>query len=221
MLKLFRLAYAAWVFFVPPRRVLVARVVWFIARTYAWLVARPVWVIKGPDGSPYLTRVYLTPKGEWWRDKLGLPGMFLHYFHRSDHERELHNHPWSWALILSGGYLEERHDDWPRCYFEGDTNKITERTFHRVTLLNEKAGTWTLFVAGARHGRSWGFLQPDGAVVPFREYAKNYESHELEKLLALDLGVSPEDLANSKPVLSEKELYEKAAEIDRRLKGAK
>lgn len=158
----------------PSPRTVLAAAVFLAARAYARALVRPVWVIKGPDGSPYLTRVYLSPKGEWYRSTLGLPGVFLHFFHRSDHERELHNHPWRWAwsLILQGGYLEERADDWPRCYFPGDTNTITERTFHRVSLLNEKAGSWTLFVAGPRHGRSWGFLQPDGAVIPFSQSSK-------------------------------------------------
>lgn len=128
------------------------------------------------EGSPYLTRIYLTPStgrlGKWWRDRFA--GRFLHCFHKSDSDG-LHNHPWRDArsVILRGAYYEERaracytngervrpHDvekcEWARrIYWPGDTNTITEHDWHRVELLSDTV--WTLFTAGARHGKGWGF----------------------------------------------------------------
>ncbi|MFW6184410.1 MAG: hypothetical protein ACOC8X_11485, partial [Chloroflexota bacterium] len=63
------------------------------------------WTIYDDQNRPYLTRNYLSHKNrETW------PGVFLHYFHRSDSDRELHNHPWDTAvaIILTGGYWEHR-----------------------------------------------------------------------------------------------------------------
>lgn len=83
--------------------------------------------ITDDGGDPYLTRHYLTPHADWWRApfknadpwgltlsesvlKLGLPGVYPHWFHRGDNDRELHCHPWEWSasLILWGGYREQR-----------------------------------------------------------------------------------------------------------------
>jgi hypothetical protein len=56
-------------------------------------------VIKGVDGSPYLKR---------W--SLFLPfgaSIKLHHILRSDEDRDLHDHPWSFvSIILRGGYWE-------------------------------------------------------------------------------------------------------------------
>jgi len=120
-------------------------------------------VILDDDGSLYLIRVYLVRVM-----RRVLPGLFIHRFCRSDHDRELHNHPWDWAvaLVLTGGYVEERKEG-----LEGRVTKRTLRplslnlirssTFHRVQLLDEEAGAWTLFLAGPRATGGWGFLDPD------------------------------------------------------------
>ena len=136
--------------------------------------------------SPYLTRFYVSPDRAWWRRHL--PGVFLHWFHRSDADRELHCHPWRWSvsLVLSGGYVEERlNEDFARIDFRvarsmhegrnlptgerrfvpGTINVIHDTTFHRVTLL-DKRGALTFFIAGPKVGipddSSWGFLSRDG-----------------------------------------------------------
>jgi hypothetical protein len=93
---------------------------------------------------------------------------YLHFFHRSDVDRELHNHPWAGeSLILTGGYREERRMGEPgayrvetRTYQVGDVNVLGPDTFHRVDLLDEAAGCWTLFVAGERT-HAWGFWDPE------------------------------------------------------------
>lgn len=126
--------------------------------------------------EPYMMRICITPfhgtrAGRVWT-WLRLPEVFVHYFYRSDEDRELHNHPFRWAvsLILAGGYLETRDAGW-KVVKTGETNTILESTFHRVTLLDEQAGCWSLFVCRrAPAGDAWGFLQDDGSIVPHLEY---------------------------------------------------
>lgn len=114
--------------------------------------------------SPYLTRTYLTSVA---RDEL--PGVYLHYFHRGDSDRELHNHPWetSVALVLTGGYIEHRMDGplgnvVTRYRPPFSVNVLTAATYHRVELATDHA--WTLFIAGSRHTpetetrAGWGFV---------------------------------------------------------------
>ena len=84
--------------------------------------------------------------------------------HRSDDDRELHNHPWenSTSLILWGGYREERLDAdgtvRVRTYRPWSINRIGANDFHRVELLDPR-GCLTLFIAGKRQ-QSWGFKDP-------------------------------------------------------------
>lgn len=146
------------------------RVLGWIAKIEA---AWPQFLIHGDDGSPYLKRYYLTPDRSWWRRRL--PGLFLHRFYRGDHDRELHNHPWSWsaALVVWGGYREIRQDGtWgPRYEMEhrpGSVNVIWDETFHRVELIDPR-GSWSLFLVGPSKSRTfagkqysdWGFLLED------------------------------------------------------------
>lgn len=122
-------------------------------------------------GDPYLLRLYLM---HWKRDLL--PGVFLHCFLRGDNDRDLHNHPWKWALsvILTGGYVEERRDDagevHRRTVRPGAVNLIRANDFHRVELLDDRC--WTLFIAGPRL-QQWGFWNRDtGAFTPAEDSAQ-------------------------------------------------
>lgn len=103
------------------------------------------------DSGRYLERYYLGCV-------LGVT-FYLHRFVSSDSERHTHNHPWKWggALILSGGYTEERLVDLCPHLPEGHTARMIRRrwfnvvngnTFHRIHAA--KPGTWTLFFHGAR-----------------------------------------------------------------------
>lgn len=136
------------------------------------------------NGSPYLTRWYLWPEGPRDSDAdedhyfgersehSALPfAVFLHKFHRGDADRDQHNHPWdlSVAIVLAGGYREERGGE-TRVVLPGTVNVIREDDFHRVDLLNPAVGSWSLFVAGRKTG-GWGFRdKATGAFIPQKDY---------------------------------------------------
>ena len=132
------------------------------------------------DGRPYLRRFYITSK----TDKDRAFGVYLHYFHRGDEDRELHNHPWkkSCSLILAGGYDEERAlpsgEIVVRPIKAGRINIIKAGDFHRI-ILNKSYGahTWTLFISGARVPKTpegykdWGFWdKATGQYVPHEQF---------------------------------------------------
>jgi hypothetical protein len=167
-----------------------------LRRFLTWLMAR-LTTREIYDGERlYLTRGYLLggPRDAWQparrftghdvtrgyevRFKERRVNFMLHHFHRGDEDRELHNHPWRWALsiILAGGYLEERRvlargrkqpcqtcrdGASTSCYVikmrkvrPGRVNLIRADDFHRVQLLGPDC--WSLFVAGPKTG-GWGF----------------------------------------------------------------
>jgi len=163
-----------------------------------WLLKKivmrlPHRTITNARGDKYLTRWYLYPRGPRTKNNTGDDGVtpdarfavFIHFFHRSDEDRDTHSHPWakSWALILKGGYVEERvvgvyaDDDGARhvvrehqTFRAGSVNTITSDTYHRVDLLYPDRGSWSLFIAGRNVG-GWGFLDEEkGRHVPWREY---------------------------------------------------
>src|SRR5204863_4145770 len=56
--------------------------------------------IHACDRSLYMTRI------ELWRFR-NEAKLMLNYFHRSDEDRELHDHPWQfWSFIILRGYIE-------------------------------------------------------------------------------------------------------------------
>lgn len=144
-----------------------------LIRALKWCARHtPPNVITGLDDSPYLSRYFIfrhsvrteaLERGEKVKDPPRW-GLYLHHFHRGDADRELHNHPWKWAvsLVLKNGYSEERRIDlpngrkhvmridvkpWTLNFLQGDT-------FHRVDLPRGEA--WTLFLVGPVI-QSWGF----------------------------------------------------------------
>lgn len=156
--------------------------VWLVVRAYTILARRP-FVVLTDDGKgwaesaaelearglePYVTRWFLSTKPA--PGKTSIEGWMLHYFHRPDYDRRLHNHPYSWALsrVLRGGYIERRAyvyanevtaDPGTEKYLVrhvGDRIGFSEYVFHRIT--GVAPNTWTLFRAGPRHGRGWRFL---------------------------------------------------------------
>ncbi|MES1164181.1 MAG: hypothetical protein ABUR63_00370 [Verrucomicrobiota bacterium] len=122
------------------------------------LLPKPRVIYDREGGSPYLSRWYLLGNrfdttgiriGRSW-----LPiSLYLHKFHRSDDDGALHNHPWSWsvAMILSGGYREERRvgdQVVVRYLLPFSINIIRGADYHRVDLPGSES--WSLFLAGPR-----------------------------------------------------------------------
>jgi hypothetical protein len=110
------------------------------------------------------------------RPKLGL---YLHNFHRSDDDGELHNHPFKWSVsfVLVGGYSEERRLFDPatgestvirRRVRPWSLNWIFASTFHRVDLVAGEA--WSLFLVGPLV-QDWGFwCRTSDVYTPHREF---------------------------------------------------
>jgi len=145
---------------------------WLLKKIVAKL---PFRTITDPAGRPYLTRWYVWPgKPRTGGDDVTPDGrfaVFIHFFHRSDGDREQHSHPWSKsvALILKGGYVEER-GDMTRTFRPGMFNVIHRDDYHRVELLDPAKGSWSLFVAGKNVG-SWGFRDSHtGEHIDWRDY---------------------------------------------------
>jgi hypothetical protein len=113
-------------------------------------------VITRDNEDPYLVR--------WLLCEFKGYKIYIHKFLRSDMDRELHNHPWSFglSLILKGGYIEERlvlgTPVTSHVYLPGDWNWISPECFHRVDLITNEA--WSIILVGPRV-REWGFVDRD------------------------------------------------------------
>lgn len=115
------------------------------------------------EGKKYLTRYYV-----FLKDRV-FGNIFIHHFHRSDMDVGsdgqglLHNHPfdWSFSIVLSGGYREERRRPDGTVYTKVvkpfSFNFLSKKDFHRVDLLDENKGAWTIFFTGSRKNNSWQF----------------------------------------------------------------
>ena len=111
-------------------------------------------VIRTSEGEPYLTR-YLLSKTRWGR-------IFIHAIHRSDQDRELHDHPWKFvSLLLWGpGYREFQSDGSIKRFGPFSINwRLDAASPHRLELDETRGPQWTLVVCG-RHLRTWGFHVP-------------------------------------------------------------
>ena len=90
----------------------------------------------------------------------------IHNILRSDHDHDLHDHPWDFtSLLIKGSYTEvdmhgARH--WPR--WSVVRRKATD--LHRLVL--ETGPVWTLVVS-TKKLRSWGF-DVNGRWIPWRVY---------------------------------------------------
>ena len=129
------------------------------------------------NGSVYMRR---------WR-LIDLPwfGVRIHHIVRSDHDREMHDHPFSFiSFILRGGYYEHRpHAKIKGFILDSDGKRWTDvkrhgagsivvrkaEDLHRLDLAIisesethvEERGTWTFVLRGPRR-REWGFETPQG-----------------------------------------------------------
>lgn len=128
----------------------VARVLFFLT---GYLPVRLIYV----DGRPYLERY-------WLGRCFGLT-FYIHRFIHADGDRHLHDHPWrALALVLSGGYTEERlrglDEDGPLVVIRRRSpwrpTPLGLKSFHRIARMTP--GTWTLFIHASRQ-KGWGFLE--------------------------------------------------------------
>ncbi len=122
-------------------------------------------IILGEHG-PYLSRYTVRELESGIR-------LYLHHFHRSDADDDLHNHPWSRSsTILAGSYTEERlHPDRAsaRAPTSGDSVDLMPNTFHRVDLLDPAAGVLDA-LRTSRRVQSWGFIDRENKTfTPWRE----------------------------------------------------
>jgi hypothetical protein len=138
----------------------------------------------GPEDCPYLRRWFVqTPVGT----------ARIHLFMRSDDDRALHDHPWSFTtLVLRGGYVDVTEcppcegngrvggaGTWPDCGACGGSGERRERLRpgmmrhrpalhrHRVECIPGQTSL-TLVVSGPKV-RTWGFW-PGGRFVPWRKF---------------------------------------------------
>jgi hypothetical protein len=130
-------------------------------------------------GDLYLTRWFLlgTSTSEGRR-------IYLHFFHRSDSDRALHDHPWPFtSLVLWPGYFEWTDEPTRRICsiaiqrptWYGPLSILRRRATwrHRVQLLPGR-NCWTLVWVGKKE-RSWGF-HCERRWVPWREFIERNDA---------------------------------------------
>jgi hypothetical protein len=135
--------------------------------------------IRNADGDVYLLRYFLWKPT--WLKKIGLDPkkfgrIYLHQFVRSDYDRHLHDHPWSFTSVMLRGSYREWADyrqlphkertkwwtmwtEWPLCYRDFKAPCIIRRGAgwrHKLELRDEPK-PWTLVFVGPKV-RDWGFL---------------------------------------------------------------
>jgi hypothetical protein len=129
------------------------------------LSGRPHQVIGGLDG-PYLHRWYLIPPNRWCN-------VYLHHFMRSDDDRALHDHPWSFASVLISGAYIEITEAGSAMRNPGSLAVRRADHRHRIELLPNRdrgfRGCWTLVITGP-HCRQWGFWCGGSRFVPWQAF---------------------------------------------------
>ena len=109
------------------------------------------------DGDLYLSRLNLI--------KTPLFSIKLHWIHRPDPDRDLHDHPWwFFAVVLWGGYLEYESKN-PTSQ-KGEPRRIrwwnfkNKKTAHRIAEV--LPNTMTLIVSGPKdQEKEWGFYDAE------------------------------------------------------------
>lgn len=134
------------------------------------------------DGRVHFDRVYLL-RTPWF-------GILLHRLRRPDHDRDMHDHPWSFFSVVLWGWYEEvigawtrpTNNDWVMLWDESGQARNRPQIRRQIRIFNFKRadrmdphrisyvapGTLTLVFHGPKR-RDWGFHTPQGWV-PQREY---------------------------------------------------
>ena len=109
--------------------------------------------LNGKKRNPYMTR--------WKFLRLPWFGFRVHKIYRSDLDRELHDHPFTFlSLVLSGGYTEETPGGVKTYYGPGSLIYRRATDLHRLEL---DEPTWTFIIRGQKC-REWGFMTQKGWV---------------------------------------------------------
>lgn len=101
-------------------------------------------------------------KASVWLERLtGYRSIRLHHINREDHDRDLHNHPFSYRTFILDGHYSELYrnpgEEQERYRFvhKGQTVTGHDQTFHRIDTVAVR-GVWTLFCM-SRNTDKWGF----------------------------------------------------------------
>lgn len=150
-----------------------------------WLSAKLPCRMIGINGQPYLERYHL--------GRVFGVTFYLHRFISGDGDRNVHDHPWrqSAALILAGGYTEERvtwFDPFGWRFKLRDLkpfrlNLISHRAFHRI--VKTRPETWTLFMHTSRI-KSWGFMELMKDSTPIGTHIKYYQPFDVSGSVGWD-----------------------------------
>lgn len=126
----------------------------YLTRFYIWGAPR-----MADGSSPFETQGAVRLGATRARGTQG----FFHRVARSDERPELHNHPWDWAyaLILWGGYMEERCEGMfgpivRRRVWPGQVVRLGRNTYHRIELIDGRP-SYSFFLAGPLCS-AWGFI---------------------------------------------------------------
>lgn len=140
-----------------------------------------------PELGPMLIRYFVL--------RTPLFAIFLHHFRRSDNDRHVHDHPWSFVtLLLSGGYWEhlpDRTSKWRKRF------SILYRPAEWQHWVEIEKPVWTL-VLRLRRRREWGFVTPRGWInhsAYGAEWCEEFQSANVEKSQAVE---TPEGSDNVK-----------------------
>ncbi|MGH7487276.1 MAG: hypothetical protein ACREMY_17005 [bacterium] len=153
---------------------------WLVDAIIAFAKRTPYFDLPG-----YMNRWWVVKPRRWLSFSIR-----VHQILRSDLDRHIHDHPWSYVtIILRGGYYEvtaiSEREFWARAFvggasFEeggsyylrkwyGPGSILFRRAQHAHKLIIPDGTTcWTLFMMGP-YSQGWGFYTPEGKV-PWREY---------------------------------------------------
>jgi hypothetical protein len=131
----------------------------------AWAFRTPHRHIHDRDGSLYMGRWRVVDEGTFGSRLLrfftGYSSVRMHHIMRPDHDRALHNHPFTYrTFIMRGWYDEERQRGRygmvrDHAHGPGDSSHLTPQHYHRISSVSP-GGVWTLFFM-TPNTSLWGF----------------------------------------------------------------
>lgn len=130
--------------------------------------------VIGPPDNPMLIR--------WRLIQTPIGGVYLHFIHREDLDRDPHDHPWTfWTWVIRGQYIDSV---WPDARLIGTRHgevlhgelhkrwsfrKFPREQAHRITATHGKVTS--LVIVGPKV-RTWGFYGlHDGRFIDWKDYS--------------------------------------------------